>query len=239
MNNLINELPDFAKTIYRITFRNVMSKYNNESLADSIALGAVQTEFVRINDIWQERSDLNNFQVVDGMWITKAVYKDDRMLWQATASDTGKDVFQERMSTRLYKSFIHNQDGSEYVSLAHYPSLDGYSEFGKPDTLYIDGEKFKSKGFFNNDEKGIALYNAVRKDRRDNIPQDERIRVSIGFWDYLHSHGDLGEWSYKSGVPCAMCATGIKDKVYLEGKLNHLAMTRVPARTTTSIDVVE
>lgn len=235
-----SNLPTVGQEIYRITYKNAIEKFDNE-LSENIAKAAVHIKFQLINNEWIERSSIQSrlVYVPAGLYITKATIQNGNMVWNAVASDTGYDLFDERMSIQLYKSFIKNLDGHEYVSLAHYPALDGTGEFGKPTQIYIDGDKLKAKGIFHENERGVAAFNAIRKDRRDNVSQDNRIRISIGFWDHGHYHGNFGEWSIKANKPCLLCATGIKEKVYTDGKLDHLALTRIPARVTTEINIEE
>jgi len=234
-NFILDNLPDRAKKIYEITLKNASNLGYDLDFSKSVAELAVKSNYKQIEGIWYPKSVLS-YNTFD-MYITKVSYRDGKMLWHSTASDTSLDSFGERMSIDLYQSFIKNMDGHEYLSLAHYPSLDGSAELGKVDVLYIDGNKLKSKGTFYNNEIGIAAYNAIRKDRRENTPNEKRIRISIGFWDYAHKHENKGVWSYKSGVPCLLCSLNVKDKVYLEGKLDHLALTRIPALKSTSIEV--
>lgn len=231
-----SELPASTKNLspkqkkaYLHAFNAALAEYGKEDIAFAVAMAAAKKV---------HKSQFTSIKYLD-LYITKAVIKDDVMIWNGTASDTGVDLFEERMSVELYKSFIDYFDNSEFVSLAHYPKLGGRAELGKVTSFYIDGEQLKSRGIFYDTRLGIAAYNAIRKDRRENTPEDNRIRLSIGFYDRKHSHGDGNIWSYKSDMPCMWCASGVKDKVYLEGKCDHVALTRKPARVTTSINVEE
>jgi hypothetical protein len=143
------------------------------------------------------------------------------------------------MSLELYKSFIERLSGKEYISLAHYPKFeDETGALGYITQVYIDGTVLKGKGYFLNTPDGIAAYNAIRRDRRENVPYDERIRISIGFYDYAHTHGDNEIWKYDLDPICKTCAKREKTtKTYLDGLLDHFALTRKPALPTTSIEV--
>ena len=238
-------MPEHAKKIFISAFNSALKKYGNEETAFKVAFAAVKTKYTQTKDgKWvkkEEKALLDNYHLLP-MYITKAVMGDNgEMIWHSTASDTGLDLYEESMSVQLYKGFIDSftKESHIFVSLSHYPSLSGKAELGKATSLYIDGEKFKAKGIFYDTLLGKAAYNAIRKDRRDNPDLDTRIRVSIGFYDHHHRHGKLGEWSIKSDVPCLLCAQGVKEKVYLRGILNHVALTRSPARITTDISVVE
>lgn len=239
----IDELPDSVKVlpekgrkIFLSAFRNAMREYGKEETAFKVAWAAVKIKYQLKDGKWTGKSILSLIHMP--MYISKAVYKDDKMIWHGVASDTGLDLFQERTSVQLFKSFINRLDGTEYVSLSHYPSLDGKAELGKVTNLYMDGDYLKAKGYLDNNKLGIAAYNAIRKDRRDNTPQENRIRLSIGFLDYSHTHDDK-KWEYKSGQPCMECMLDMKNKVYRDGKFIHSALTRIPARITTSIYVEE
>jgi len=175
-------------------------------------------------------------------YITKASLDDDgRMLWAATASDTDPDSYSEKMSLELYESFINRIDSANppYLSLAHYPRLGGKGEAGVATEVYIQGKQLKAKGYFHDTPLGVSIFNAIRKDRRtrpeERSNNDDRIRISIGFYDRKHSHSNGTVWEYKSGQPCTQCALGIGGKVYLDGVLEHLAVTRVPVNKRTDI----
>jgi hypothetical protein len=161
------------------------------------------------------------------------------MLFQATASDTLPDQYEERMSVDLYQSFIDKFLGDEYISLSHYSELDGKGVLGNIEKMYVDGNKLKIRGYFSDTRLGIGAFNAIRKDRRDNVPEGKRVRLSIGFYDRKHQHEGY-VWEFKSGKPCLKCAMGFKkDKVYLDGQLVHCAMTRIPVNSRSTFDYVK
>lgn len=173
-------------------------------------------------------------------YITKASLDDKgRMIFNATASDTSLDSYQEKMTLNLYKSFIdYINKGVNlpiYASLSHYPRLSGKGEIGVVTDVYVDGDRLKAKGYFKDTPLGVSVYNAIRKDRRDNIPADDRVRISIGFYDRKHEHENGSTWEFKSAVPCLDCIKGVGGKTYLEGILEHLAVTRVPVNKRTDI----
>jgi hypothetical protein len=175
------------------------------------------------------------------LFISKAnLDTDGKMQFAAVASDTASDSYQEEMSIGLYKSFLHYMDKGLnlpiYLSLAHYPRLEGRGEAGIVTELYIDGNQLKAKGVFNDNPLGRSVYNSIRKDRRDNVPHDKRVRISIGFYDRKHVHKSTNSvWEYSSGKPCYKCTLGVGDKIYLDGILEHLAVTRVPVNKRTDI----
>ena len=200
---------------------------------------------IKSNDIiasktaWKVLQNISNLPNDLPLYISKAnLDADGRMLFVATASDIGKDVFQERMSIELFEGFIRDFRGDEYVSLSHYKRLeDGTGELGRVDKIYLDGSYLKVRGYFNETPLGRAAYNAIRKDRRDDVPVEKRIRVSIGFYDRYHKHEDNLEWKFEGGTPCVYCMMGLGNKVYLEGIFDHTALTRKPANRRTDIKV--
>jgi hypothetical protein len=69
---------------------------------------------------------------------------------------------------------------------------------------------------------------------------EERVRISIAFIDWAHEHEGTGEFTRKSLTDrCSLCADGHGEKVYKAGHLVHLALTRIPAYPTATIDLEE
>lgn len=213
----------------KIAHRNALEKFGSENAAKLL-----QDITVRIAQLQlAPQKHLVHF------YITKASFTDkDGMTFSATASDTDLDSYQERMSIELYNNFIAKLDGTEFISLSHYPSIDGKAELGILTQVYVDGDKMKIRGRFHDNELGRTAWNSIRKDRRDQLPQDKRIRISIGFFDYAHTHGNDRIWRNTMGKVCPYCMLGIKEKQYLDGKLDHAALTRRPALPDTDIEEV-
>ena len=179
-----------------------------------------------------------------------------RMKFRAVASDTGKDLYDEQMTNELYRSFrdkINNKvpipeqykslvesdywkGGMPYLSVSHYPDLNGEGVPGIPDEIYIDGNQFKGKGHFFDTAIGRACYNAILKDKNENNPNP--IRLSIAFLDLAHRHGDGPVWTRKSlAGGCPECEAGVGNKKYTDGYLVHWALTRVPVNQRAEIEV--
>jgi len=178
------------------------------------------------------------------------------MRWKMTASDTKKDLYDERMTLPLYKSFIANienkkpvpeafkslvtsdfwQGGMPYVSVSHYPDLNGFAVPGIPEAIYTDGDALKAKGKFFDTKLGQNCYKALSND--ENTPENNKIRVSIGFLDLAHQHGD-GPVFHRNSLTdsCKECKQGVGDKKYLDGYLVHFALTRVPVNQRASVEV--
>jgi hypothetical protein len=176
--------------------------------------------------------------------------------WHATASGLAKDLYAERMSIQLYKDFIKRintrepapepftskawNGGLPYLGIAHYLDLEGYGIIGPTDQVFIDGKTLKMRGSFDDTPMADKAYEAIEKDIKDKVPQNERVRVSIAFIDWAHKHDGVGEFVRKSlKSQCKLCAKGVGDKVYLSGHLVHLALTRRPAYEDTSITLEE
>lgn len=186
--------------------------------------------------------------------ITKATYDKvtDERRWAGTLSDTAKDVFDEKMSLQLFQEFIthvtqndpipepfqteYYKGGMPYVSLSHYPDLNGKAVLGKTTDLYIDGKMLKAKGNFEDTPLGRAAFNAVCKSLYDTTEKDKKpVRLSIGFLDMGHVHGDKEFIRHSLKDVCPMCLDNIGDKEYRSGYLVHEALTRVPANPRTEI----
>jgi len=173
--------------------------------------------------------------------------------WYSTASGVDRDLYDERMSVQLFKNFINRIEkrepvpepfssrawngGLPYLGVAHYMDLDGFGIVGDCDQVFVDGDVLKMRGTFKKDSKlADACYKAIEADINENKPQDERTRVSIAFVDWKHKHEGVGEFTRKSLTDrCPFCESGVGNKVYLDGQLVHLALTRRPAYPKTNI----
>jgi len=204
------------------------------------------------------------FKKVDGKWVKKsalvefsmAITPGASMRWKMTASDTKKDLYDERMTLPLYKSFIENinskkpvpeafkglvesdywKGGMPYVSISHYPDLNGEAVPGIPEAVYTDGDTLKAKGKFFNTKLGQNCYKSIADDL--STPENKKIRVSIAFLDLAHQHGDGPVFKRQSlADTCPRCEEGIGDKKYLDGYLVHFALTRVPVNQRATVEV--
>lgn len=191
------------------------------------------------------------------MFITKSTLQDGQMRWSAVNSDTGKDLYGERMTMELYRkmlSYIKNSvpppedfksmvcsefwcGGMPYLSIAHYSDLNGKAVPGQPLELFIDGSQLKAKGIIFDTPLGRAVWNQLKQDeiKIKSGADDERIRISIAFLDLAHKHGENGkvfERKSKTSI-CPECAKGKGEKIYVDGYLVHLALTTVPVNPRT------
>jgi len=195
---------------------------------------------------------------VSQMWITRV--GEDRQTgvkhWFSTASGVDRDLYNERMSIELFKDFIKRAEGRDkvpppfsskawngglpYLGVAHYLDLDGAGIAGPTRQIYVDGTVFKARGDFNETPVGIAAYNAIKRDIDDDLPFEQRTRISIAFIDWAHDHEGQGMFERRSMIErCDMCERGLGEKVYKAGHLVHLALTRRPAYPSTSIELEE
>jgi len=192
------------------------------------------------------------------MFITKAVNADGKMIWNAVASDTGKDGYDQRMTMALFHDFIARIEakdpapiqfrstywdgGLPYVSVAHYRDHDGKSSAGKATSVFIDGEKFKAKGIFESQDPRVAdaVFRSIQQDIADKVPDNVRVRVSILFADWQHKHRDGSIFIRKSLADvCPVCAQLGKIAAigeFQKGQLIQLAVTRGPVNKRTEVE---
>jgi len=207
-------------------------------------------------DGWNKKSDAIAFA---SMHITKASLSNGVMRWAATNSDIEPDLYGEKMSLELYEDFIshiENEDevpaefksavcsdywcgGTPYLSVSHYSDLNGDAVPGEPLELFVDGKKFKAKGVLFDSPIGHSVWRSLKEDKNRNT--DDKIRISIGFLDLAHKHGEDGAVWVRDGAYsyCSDCLHGVKDKIYVKGYLVHLALTRVPVNTRTEMVLEE
>ena len=210
-----------------------------------------------------------------GKWHKKAVYAEfslaisrasydkatNRMNWRAVASDTDEDFFKDNMTLSLFNDFINRiqqgeapperyksefwSGGLPYMSLSHYPDMNGKAVPGTVENVYIDGNRLKSTGYFDDTPLGRACFKSVCNDLygEDEPNPEGKVRISIAFLDYQHKHKSNG-YLFTRGNPdepiCMECIRefledGGDGKEFLKGLLIHEALTRVPANQRTEI----
>jgi len=193
------------------------------------------------------------------MFITRVSEKSGVKRWYATSSGVKKDLYGERMSVSLFDDFVRRIDegeqaplpftskawegGPPYLGVAHYLDLDGDGIIGVTEKVWKDGKVLKMKGTFNDTPMAKAAFGAIRKDRSDKTPDENRVRVSIAFVDWGHQHNHDKKalpFARKSmSDQCMYCEAGVGDKEYMAGHLVHLALTRRPAYPETEIVALE
>lgn len=194
------------------------------------------------------------------MLISKASLHNGEMRWSAVNSDTDWDLYGERMTLELYKSMISKiksnvpppepfadlvtsdywKGGMPYLSIAHYSDGNGKAVPGEVKELFIDGNQLKARGTLHETPLGKAVWKSLKEDEINykNAVDTDRIRISIAFLDLAHKHGDDGKiFRRKSfGDTCPECLRGVGEKIYLDGYLVHLALTRVPVNPRTIME---
>ena len=222
---------------------------DSDEVAAKKAWSGIQSAgFHKVDDKWIKKNALVEFSM--------AITPGASMRWKMTASDTKKDLYDERMTLPLYKSFIENinskkpvpeafkslvisdfwKGGMPYVSISHYPDLNGEAVPGIPEAVYTDGDTLKAKGKFFDTKLGQNCYKSIADDL--STPEDKKIRVSIAFLDLAHQHGDGPVFKRQSlADTCPQCEEGIGDKKYLDGYLVHFALTRVPVNQRATVEV--
>ena len=235
-----------------------------DACAAKIAWSAVKKQYKKVGDKWVKRkSALQQFS----MAIVKTSFdkKTNQMRWRAVASDTEEDLYHDEMSMELFSSFIRRIESNEpapdivrskfwsggmpYLSVSHYPDLDGMAVPGTIEAVYIDGNRLKSWGTFSDTPLGNACFKAVNKDLYGDSEQKNKVRISIAFIDYKHEHKSNGYIFERKSLDdmCPECFAEILDsmvngtepkgKRFLDGHLVHEAMTRVPVNERTMMEV--
>lgn len=196
------------------------------------------------------------------MTVTKASFDPNTkvMRIRMVASDTGPDVYGERMSIELFQDFCSRiangtpvpvkfrsvlqeksgwAGGDPYVSISHYKSgIEGKNIPADVEKVYVDGQMLKATAICRDTPLGRALFQALKDDLAGVSKFQDKIRVSIGFLDLKHSHGNFIFERDGLEKSCPMCENNSANinKTYLAGPLVHLAMTRKPANLRTKAD---
>ena len=180
--------------------------------------------------------------------------------WRADTSNIFDDQAGDNMTQELFASFMERinsdavapeefrtsfwQGGMPYLSISHYPDLDGDAVPGPVDATYVDGAYLKAKGRFFSNKLGDACWSSISKDfemvkRGEEVPN--KVRVSIGFLDFRHIHKRNGyEFVRTDDTPyCKECIAerflgeSAVGRSFVDGMLVHFAMTRVPMNRDT------
>lgn len=191
------------------------------------------------------------------MFISKSSLHSGEMRWSAINSDTDWDLYGERMSLELYRRMLTKiksntpppeqfaefvtsdywRGGMPYLSIAHYPDGNGKAVPGEVRELFIDGKQLKAKGTLHDTKLGRAVWKSLKEDELNykNAIDTDRIRISIAFLDLAHKHGEDGKVFRRNALTdmCQECQRGVGEKIYLDGYLVHLALTRVPVNPRT------
>lgn len=213
---------------------------------------------------WHKKSVLQEFS----LYISKASYdkKTQQMRWYAVASDVEDDTFEDNMTESLFDDFARRIESKEspperfrsefwngglpYISISHYPDLNGKAVPGKVEDVYKDGNRLKARGHFYDTPLGRACFRSLCKDfypeNENDLGSNERIRISIAFLDYSHRHKSNG-YLFERTEEEPICFECLREDLagtgegleFLKGHLIHLALTRVPANARTLIEPME
>lgn len=268
-------LPSAGKKIWEKVHKDALASGDSEETAAKKAWGAVHNAgwSKDAEGKWVHKSSTELMQEVAkefALTIRKASYDPatGERRWRADASDVDADLYDDNMSLELFADFIERADrnelppepirdhytssfwngGTPYLSLSHYPDLNGSAVPGVVDAIFVDGKFFKAKGRTFDNPLGNAVWNALKSDLEKRAQTDHTpVRISIAFLDYKHQHKDTGfifERSFDSmeHMICPECVQNFKDgkrggKIFLRGLLIHLALTRVPVNQRTLMEV--
>ena len=260
-------LPEGAKKIYMAAEENARKSTCKDAgdrmdeCVNRVAWSAVKRKYKKdASGNWIPKAEFEEFS----MAIIKASYDKATATrrWRAVASDTKEDSYNDSMSLELFSDFLERIEtrelppedfrsdfwsgGKPYLSISHYPDLNGRGVPGPIDNVYVDGNRLKSVGRFDDTPIGRACFESICKDlySEEPVPENERIRISIAFLDYKHRHKASG-YVFERSEDNRICPECIKEllegeyggKEFLRGHLIHLALTRVPVNTRTSMEV--
>jgi len=216
-------------------------------------LGTFDTEIEAKEREKEIQAFKSNALVELSLAITKAtMLKDGTMRWQAVASTTEPDKRQEQTTLALFEDVIERAITGKsvdwlpaprmpFLGLSHYSDLDGFGEAGSTEKMYIDGNRLKVSGTFNDNEVGKAMFEAVLAERaliQKGETVEQPIRISAGWWDISHKHGDFVFERKSLYDKCSMCMKSMP-REFLKGQADHWAGTRVPVNEQTSIGLEE
>ena len=209
---------------------------------------------------WHKKALLSEFS----LRITKASMDNEtgEMRWLAVASDTEPDLANDEMTMELFTNFVDRinkgelvpeeyrsdfwQGGMPYLSVSHYPDLNGDAVPGNVEDVFIDGKYLKAKGTFSDTKIGRACFKSVRRDLlgEKSKNRDDKVRISIAFLDWMHQHKSNGYKFERKSLDeiCPECLMELikgeyDGKKFYKGQLVHLAQTRVPMNERTLMEV--
>ena len=167
------------------------------------------------------------------MYFTKAsLHEDGTRHWAATVSDTQPDNHGERVDKAFFPYAIDQSGvyGMPNLCISHYDFTgkdvpDKIWKAGITSAMFLDGDKFKAKGQFLDNQAGRSLFDAIREDMEENISHEDRTRISMGFYDRTDDEE-------KSEVT----EDDNERRVYKAGIIKHFAGTRVPVLPRTEIE---
>jgi len=255
-------LPASGKAIWERVYDKALkgSCKGDEKCAAGSAWKAVKNAgWRKVGDKWVKKSVVEFSLRIERASYDKAT---NQRRWRAVASDTDEDIRHDNMSMELFNDFLARissgeqvpeefrsefwSGGMPYISISHYPDLNGQGVPGTIESTYIDGNMFKSKGTFNDTVLGRKCFEAINEDLYGvNKGNFDKVRISIAFLDWMHKHKSNGFIFERKSIydVCPECIRELieeddpQGKVYLKGHLIHEALTRVPVNRRTSMEV--
>lgn len=160
------------------------------------------------------------------MHITKATMREGQMYFQAAVSDNEWDAQEERLALSIFNDFKSRIDEGKkkddylppFISLSHYNRMEDRSgEQGIIKDVWTQGAYFKVDGYFHNTRLGKRAFGVARSELKRLKAGEEisdPVRLSIGFYPKRITRED-------------------GRVVYLQGELDHVALTRLPVNPRT------
>lgn len=252
-------LPASGKALFEKVYNASKKAGDSEEVAAKKAWAAVKNAgwSKDENGQWHKKAELTEFSLT----IKRASFDPatGERRWKADTSDVNDDSYDDNMTPELFKSFINRIESKEappeefrsafwsggvpYLSISHYPDLDGNAVPGMPEAVYIDGKFLKAKGIMYDTPIGRAAWEALKKDQEEK--SENPVRVSIAFLDYKHQHKSNGYIFERKNLDEDFCPECFKELLkgeysgrrFLDGHLIHLALTRVPVNKRTLMEV--
>ena len=252
-------LPSGALSLWEKVHDTAKQSGDSEEVASQKAWGAVKKGWEKGEDgTWQKKAQLTEFALT----VKKAVFDEptQEMRWRADTSDIDDDLYEDNMTLELFADFVDRIErkemppeefcsdywsgGEPYVSVSHYPDMNGEAVPGHSDKTYVDGKFLKARGKMMDTPLGRACFKALCKDLSEKSDAQDRVRVSIAFIDYKHQHKKTGYIFERKSLDdlCPECFVEMvkgesAGKRFLSGHLIHYALTRVPVNTRTVMEV--
>lgn len=252
----VKNLPPDQQTKWRKVF-NAAYEGTCKDRGDDRDSCAAKIAWSQIDEKYKHKS------VVEFSMALRSVTHDKKagtLRWKSVASDTDEDYYHDNMSLELFNDFTKRieinefapesfrssfwQGGMPYVSISHYPDLEGKAVPGSVERIFVDGNQLKADGQFYKTPLGFACYYAICKDLYEEPKAENPVRVSIAFLDYGHTHKSNGYKFVRDSIHdvCPECIRETIEgqtsgKIFEKGQLVHLALTRVPANDRTSMEV--
>ncbi len=211
---LVDKLPARAREIYEEAYDNAL-KDGDEEKAARVAITAVKNAGYKKDE---ESDEWTKMEAIP-MHFTKASLdsKTGEMRWSATVSKFEEDDQGDEVTAEFYKSAIASVERGvrpmPVLCVSHIDKGAPTDSWVAGDTasMFVDGDRPKAKGTFRDTPLGQAAFEAVRKDMQEELPDDERARISMGFYD---------EGSVSKGKDSG--------RTFISGWIKHFAVTRVP-----------